>query len=84
MCTSTALRTNAQFRIRPYDVQTLLAKMADAGLSRSRLRLARHLLKMIFNAAVENGSHNPVPQEQLKRKEPRRDRHPLTFEQIHA
>jgi integrase len=73
-------------RIRPLDVQKLLAKMADAGLSRSRMRQTRQLLSMILNAAVDNGyiGLNPVPRERLKGKEPRRDQHPLTFEQIHA
>lgn len=73
-------------QIRPLDVQRLLAKMADAGLSRSRLRQARQLLSMILNAAADNGyiGRNPVPRERLKGKEPRRDQHPLTFEQVHA
>ncbi len=76
----------AMSRIRPLDVQRFLGKMADAGLSRSRLRQARQLLSMILNAAVDNGyiGRNPVPRERLKGKEPRRDQHPLTFEQIHA
>jgi len=73
-------------RIRPLDVQKLLARMAEAGLSRSRLRQARQLLSMILNAAVDNGyiGRNPVPRERLRGKEPRRDQHPLTFQQVHA
>ncbi|MDQ4143231.1 MAG: site-specific integrase, partial [Actinomycetota bacterium] len=41
---------------------------------------------MIMNAAVENGyiGRNPVPRERLKGREPKRDQHPLTFEQVHA
>ncbi|CAN5679875.1 hypothetical protein BH24ACT26_BH24ACT26_16790 [soil metagenome] len=76
----------AMTRIRPLDVQRFLAKMANTGLSRSRLRQARQLLSMILNAAVDNGyiGRNPVPRERLKGKEPRRDQHPLTFEQVHA
>jgi integrase len=73
-------------RIRPLDVQKLFARMAEAGLSRSRLRQARQLLSMILNAAVDNGyiGRNPVPRERLRGKEPRRDQHPLTFKQVHA
>jgi integrase len=72
-------------RIRPLDVQRFLAKMADSGLSRSRLRQARQLLSAILNAAVDNGyiGRNPVPHDRLKGKDPRRDQHPLTFEQVH-
>lgn len=73
-------------RIRPLDVQRLLGKMSQTGLSRSRVRQARQLLSMILNAAVDNGyiARNPVPRERLKGREPRRDQHPLTFEQVHA
>lgn len=72
-------------RIRPLDVQRFLARMAEIGLSRSRLRQARQLLSMILNAAVDNGyiGRNPVARERLKGREPRRDQHPLTFEQVH-
>jgi integrase len=73
-------------RIRPLDVQRFIAHMSDKGLSRSRLRQARQLLSMILNAAVANGyiARNPVPGERLGGKEPRRDQHPLTFEEVHA
>lgn len=73
-------------KIRPLDVQKFLGKMTDSGLSRSRLRQARQLLSMILNAAVDNGyiGRNPVPRERLKGREPKRDQHPLTFEQVHA
>ena len=39
-----------------------------------------------LNAAVENGyiGRNPVPREKLGGVEPRRDQHPLTFEEVHA
>ncbi|MPZ92657.1 MAG: tyrosine-type recombinase/integrase [Actinobacteria bacterium] len=72
-------------RIRPIDIQRFLAKMVDAGLSRSRIRQARQLLSMILNAAVDNGyiGRNPTPRSRLKGKEPRRDQHPLSFEQVH-
>ena len=72
-------------KIRPLDVQKLLGKMAEKGLSRSRIRQARQLLSMIMNAAVDNGyiGRNPVSRERLKGKEPKRDQHPLTFEQVH-
>ena len=73
-------------RIRPLDIQRFLGNMGNSGLSRSRVRQARQLLSMILNAAVDNGyiARNPVPRERLKGREPRRDQHPLTFEQVHA
>ena len=73
-------------RIRPLDVQRFFATMREKGLSRSRLRQARQLLSMILNAAVANGyiARNPVPKEKLGGTEPRRDQHPLTFEEVHA
>ena len=76
----------ALMRIRPLDVQKFLGQMIDKGLSRSRVRQARQVLSMILNAAVGNGyiGRNPVPRERLKGKEPKRDQHPLTFEQVHA
>jgi len=81
-----AFGRTAMARIRPLDVQRFMAKMATAGLSRSRLRQARQLLSMILNAAVDNGyiGRNPVPRERLRGKEPRRDQHPLTFERVHG
>ena len=73
-------------RIRPLDVQRFFTSMRDKGLSRSRLRQARQLASMILNATVENGyiGRNPVPREKLGGVEPRRDQHPLTFEEVHA
>ena len=73
-------------RIRPLDIQRFFATMREKGLSRSRLRQARQLLSMILNAAVANGyiARNPVPKEKLGGTEPRRDQHPLTFEEVHA
>lgn len=73
-------------KIRPIEIQRFLGGMTEAGLSRSRIRQARQLLSMILNAAVDNGyiGRNPVPRERLKGKEPRRNQHPLTFEQVHA
>jgi integrase len=73
-------------RIRPLDIQQFLTGMRRKELSRSRLRQARQLLSMILNAAVANGyiARNPVPREKLGGKEPRRDQHPLTFEEVHA
>lgn len=76
----------ALMKIRPLDVQKLLGQMADKGLSRSRIRQARQVLSMILSSAVNNGyiGRNPVPRERLKGKDPKRDQHPLTFEQVHA
>jgi integrase len=73
-------------QIRPLDVQQLLAGMRKRGLSRSRLRQTRQLLSMVLNAAVDNGyiARNPVPREKLGGRDPRRDQHPLTFEEVHA
>ena len=73
-------------QIRPIDVQEFLGGMRRKGLSRSRLRQARQLLSMILNAAIANGyiARNPVPRERLGGAEPRRDQHPLTFEEVHA
>ncbi len=73
-------------KIRPLDIQKLLGGMTAAGLSRSRIRQARQVLSMVLNAAVDNGyiGRNPVPRERLKGREPKRDQHPLTFEQVHA
>lgn len=73
-------------RIRPLDIQRFLARMVELNLSRSRIRQARQLMSMILSAAVDNGyiPRNPVPRDKLKGKEPRRDQHPLTFEQVHA
>jgi integrase len=75
----------AMSRIRPLDVQRVLARMAEAGLSQSRLRQARQVLSMILNAAVDNGyiGRNPVPRERVKGREPHRAQHPLTFQQVH-
>ena len=72
-------------RLRPLDIQRFLGKMSDAGLSRSRIRQARQLLSMILNSAIDNGyiGRNPVPRERLKGKEPKRDQHPLSFEEVH-
>jgi integrase len=72
-------------KIRPLDIQKFLGEMTDASLSRSRIRQARQLLSMVLNAAVDNGyiGRNPVLRERLKGKEPKRDQHPLTFEQVH-
>ncbi len=72
--------------IRPLDVQRFLGQMTDTGLSRSRIRQARQLLSMILNGAVDNGyiGRNPVPRGRLKGKEPKREQHPLSFEQVHA
>jgi integrase len=72
-------------RIRPLDIQELLGAMRGSGLSRSRLRQARQLLSMVLNAAVENGyiAKNPVPRDKLGGRDPRRDQHPLTFEEVH-
>jgi integrase len=41
---------------------------------------------MILNAAVANGyiARNPVPKEKLGGTEPKRDQHPLSFEEVHA
>lgn len=41
---------------------------------------------MILNAAVANGyiARNPVPKEKLGGTEPKRDQHPLNFEEVHA
>jgi integrase len=73
-------------RIRPLDVQKFFGTMRDKGLSRSRLRQARQLLSMILNAAVANGyiARNPLPKEKLGGTEPKRDQHPLSFEEVHA
>ncbi|MFN2588762.1 MAG: tyrosine-type recombinase/integrase [Actinomycetota bacterium] len=73
-------------RIRPLDVQRLLGTMRKKSLSRSRLRQAKVLLSMIMNSAIDNGyiARNPVPREKLGGMEPRRDQHPLTFEEVHA
>lgn len=73
-------------KIRPLDVQKFLGEMTDKGLSRARIRQARQVLSMIMNSAVNNGyiGRNPVPRERIKGKEPKRDQHPLTFEQVHA
>ena len=73
-------------KIRPLDVQRFLGEMTKAGLSRSRIRQARQLLSMILNAAVDNGyiARNPVPRERLKGREPKRDQHPLSFQEVHA
>jgi integrase len=73
-------------KIRPLDVQKFLGEITRAGLSRSRIRQARQLLSMILNAAVDNGyiARNPVPRERLKGTEPKRNQHPLSFEEVHA
>jgi len=73
-------------KIRPLDIQRFLGGMTDAGLSRSRIRQARQVFSMILNAAVDNGyiGRNPVPRERLKGREPKRDQHPLSFEEVHA
>lgn len=73
-------------KIRPLDIQKFLGKMTASGLSRSRVRQARQLFSMILNGAVDNGyiARNPVPRGALKGKEPKRDQHPLTFEEVHA
>jgi integrase len=73
-------------KIRALDIQKFLGRMTATGLSRSRIRQTRQLLSMILNAAVDNGyiARNPVPRERLKGKEPKRDQHPLSFQEVHA
>lgn len=76
----------AMSRIRPLDVQRFLSEMSVRGLSRSRIRQARQLLSAILDSAASNGyiARNPVPRHRPMGREPKRDQHPLTFEQVHA
>jgi hypothetical protein len=48
--------TKALSGVRPVDVRRFISDLSDQGLSPSRLRQVRHLLGMLFRAAVENGS----------------------------
>ena len=70
-------------KIRPVDVRGFIADLIDSGVSPSLVRQARHLLGMIFNAAVENGvvSKSPVIGVKVPRVQ-RREMQPLTAEQV--
>ena len=71
--------------VRPIDVRRLISEMIDAGYSPSRVRQARHLLGMLFNAAVENRAiaSSPVTGVKVPREE-RREMQILTADQVSA
>ena len=48
--------------IRPVGVQRFVSELTEAGLSPSRIRQVRHLLGMLFTAAIANGmiARSPV------------------------
>jgi integrase len=59
--------------VRPLDVRRFVSEMIDAGYSPSRVRQARHLLGMLFSAAVENGAiaSSPVAGVKIPREQRR-------------
>lgn len=69
--------------VRPIDVRKFVSELVDAGYSPSRVRQARHLLGMLFSAAVENGAiaSSPVTGVKLPREQ-RREMQVLTADQV--
>jgi integrase len=69
--------------VRPIDVRRLVSEMIDEGLSPSRVRQARHVLGMLFAAAVENRAIASSPVAGVKvPREQRREMQILTAEQV--
>jgi integrase len=77
--------TKALSAVRPVDVKRFIADLSDQGLSPSRLRQVRHLLGMLFKAAVDNGSlaRSPIVGVKVPRDR-RREMKPLTADQVKA
>jgi integrase len=71
--------------VRPLDVRRFVSEMVDGGYSASRVRQARHLLGMLFAAAVENGAipSSPVVGVKIPREQ-RREIQVLTPDQVAA
>ncbi|MGH2808574.1 MAG: tyrosine-type recombinase/integrase [Actinomycetota bacterium] len=71
--------------VRPIDIRRFISEMVDAGYSASRVRQARHLLGMLFTAAVENRAipSSPVVGVKIPREQ-RREMQVLTAEQVRA
>ena len=69
--------------VRPIDVRRMVSEMIDEGLSPSRVRQARQVLGMLFNAAIENRAiaRSPVAGVKVPREE-RREMKILTAEQV--
>ena len=69
--------------VRPIDVRKFVSELVDAGYSPSRVRQARHLLGMLFSAAVENGAiaSSPVTGVKLPREQ-KREMQVLTADQV--
>ena len=69
--------------VRPIDVRRMISEMIDEGLSPSRVRQARQVLGMLFNAAVENRAIARSPVAGVKvPHEQRREMKILTAEQM--
>jgi integrase len=77
--------TKALSALRPVDVRKFISDLSDQGLSPSRLRQVRHLIGMLFKAAVENGSLGRSPVVGIKvPRDGRREMRPLTAEEVKA
>ena len=69
--------------VRPLDVRRFVSELIDAGYSPSTVRQARHLLGMLFNAAVENGAIASSPVTGVKvPREQRREMQVLSAEHV--
>jgi integrase len=71
--------------VRQTHVKGVISEMIEQGLSRSRVRQVRHLLGMLFTAAVGDGAigRSPVPKMKLP-PDPEGEITPLTAEQVNA
>lgn len=71
--------------VKPIDIRRFVSELVDAGYSPSRVRQVRHLLGMLFAAAVENGAIATSPVSGIKiPREQRRDMQVLTPNQVAA
>jgi integrase len=70
-------------RIAPIDVRTVISELIDSGLSPSRVRQARHIMGMLFAAAVADRAIASSPVTGVKvPRERRREMQILTAEQV--
>lgn len=71
--------------VKPIDIRRFVSELVDAGYSPSRVRQVRHLLGMLFAAAVEDGAIATSPVSGIKiPREQRREMQVLTPDQVAA